>query len=44
MSAFDLYIYSIGAFAIVASILMRWPKARDSHEHKPSLAAHHTKK
>jgi hypothetical protein len=43
MSAFDIYIYSIGAFATVASILMHWPKVGDDHKRDSSLACRHTK-
>jgi hypothetical protein len=43
MSAFDIYIYSIGAFAIVASILMRWPKVGNDCKQHSSLAHRHEK-
>lgn len=44
MSAFDIYIYSIGAFAIVASILMHCPKAGGDHERDSSLVHRRSKK
>jgi hypothetical protein len=43
MSAFDIYIYSIGAFAVIASILMRWPKQGDDHKHESPLTRQQTK-
>jgi len=43
MSAFDLYIYSVGAFAIVASILMHWPKVGNEHKRHSSLEHRHEK-
>jgi hypothetical protein len=44
MSAFDLYIYSVGAFAVIASILMHWPKVGGDHKRDSSLVRRQSKK
>jgi hypothetical protein len=44
MSAFDLYIYSVGAFAIVASILMHWPKVGGDHKRDSSPVRRQSRK
>jgi hypothetical protein len=38
MTAFDLCIYSLGAFAIIFSVLMHWPKVSDNDTRKASPA------